>query len=75
MRHGKGSRIEVRLQAEPSDVLLSVRDDRLGFRADSRVEKGLGLRTMRHRASALGGPRWKLNPGLAAVVTSAAPYR
>lgn len=54
-RHSRGSSIVIRLQCPDHSVLLEVLDDGVGI-SDDVVEQdgGLGLQTMRHRASVIG---------------------
>jgi signal transduction histidine kinase len=50
IRHGKASKIVVELTADPQVRRLSITDNGVGFPADGRVNAGMGLRTMNHRA-------------------------
>lgn len=53
IRHGRPSTIEVELGLDPRKIRMSVRDDGRGFLTDS-VKNGLGMRSMRDRARAIG---------------------
>jgi signal transduction histidine kinase len=56
VKHGAAKRIAVRLQRSGSDVSLDVSDDGVGFdRSRLAAASGLGLITMRERASQLDG--------------------
>lgn len=55
MRHSSASQIVVQLKRDGSAVRLSVKDDGQGISADARTSPGLGMRSMRYRASQLGG--------------------
>jgi signal transduction histidine kinase len=57
VRHSGGSRIQVRLDYRPDDVVLSVADDGRGFdytRAASQPNGHYGLITMKERAAEIG---------------------
>ncbi|MEM7543028.1 MAG: ATP-binding protein [Pseudomonadota bacterium] len=54
-KHANATKVRVRLAANATnDIELRVKDDGRGFNEDA-VERGLGLRGMRERATALGG--------------------
>jgi PAS domain S-box-containing protein len=53
LKHSSAKSIEIELAARPGTVTLSVTDDGQGLSADAGG--GLGMRTMRFRASAIGG--------------------
>ena len=53
LKHGKASRIKIKLVRSKRLIELSVQDDGLGFRKD--IDLGLGLRLMKHRAELIGG--------------------
>jgi len=74
-RHAGASRVEVRFAAVGGEVLLSVRDDGVGFDPD-RVEEGHGLGSLRTRIARLGG-RLEVDsaPGRGCAVRIAAPLR
>lgn len=57
VRHGHASRVVVTLREnrETSLGTLSIEDDGSGMPATDRATPGLGMRTMRYRAEALGG--------------------
>jgi PAS domain S-box-containing protein len=54
VKHAAAGRIDVTLQVAQASVRLSVRDDGIGIPPDSSSNMGLGLASMRHRASAIG---------------------
>jgi PAS domain S-box-containing protein len=55
MKHSGAKNIEIELSSRPGDLRLSVIDDGHGLAADVDSRSGLGMRTMRFRASAIGG--------------------
>src|ERR1700733_494313 len=55
LKHSGASSIEIELWFRPGDLVLSVVDDGQGLGAEADVRSGLGMRTMRFRASAIGG--------------------
>jgi PAS domain S-box-containing protein len=55
VKHARASSVEVRMQCEPERVTLEVSDDGVGFEAEGDFPGHLGLRSMRERASRLGG--------------------
>jgi len=55
LKHSGAKYIEIELSSRPGDVRLSVVDDGHGVAADVDTRSGLGMRTMRFRASAIGG--------------------
>ena len=54
IKHGRARAILIRLAAHNGRTTLQVRDDGRGFRVKSR-QSGMGLHTMRYRASMIGG--------------------
>jgi len=54
VKHSGASRIEVELQASSTKVRLQITDNGNGLKSDIPVSSGLGLRTMRYRASLIG---------------------
>jgi PAS domain S-box-containing protein len=55
LKHAAAGNIEIELWSRPGDLVLSVIDDGQGLAAEADVRPGLGMRTMRFRASAIGG--------------------
>jgi PAS domain S-box-containing protein len=55
VRHAGATSVEVSLTAEDTDLVLRVRDNGSGIVADGRTSSGIGLVSMRERATALGG--------------------
>jgi PAS domain S-box-containing protein len=55
LKHSGASSIEIELWSRPADLRLSVTDDGSGLAGVAAAGTGLGMRTMRFRASALGG--------------------
>jgi PAS domain S-box-containing protein len=54
VRHGGATALALSLQEAPGAVVLSVRDNGIGFRIDERQGSGMGLGVMRYRASMIG---------------------
>ncbi len=54
VRHANAEQVEIRLAAEGDDLLLTVRDNGMGI-ATGAIKGGIGLVSMRERATALGG--------------------
>ncbi len=54
-RHSGATRIEILLERERDELLLTVRDNGGGFEGGGPPGDGLGLLTMDHRANMLGG--------------------
>jgi signal transduction histidine kinase len=54
VRHGKARNVFVGLTCESGRLILEVRDDGVGLTEHAESSKGLGMRTMRYRAGALG---------------------
>jgi PAS domain S-box-containing protein len=55
LKHSGAKTIDIELWSRPGDLRLSVIDDGQGLAAEAEKGSGLGMRTMRFRASAIGG--------------------
>jgi PAS domain S-box-containing protein len=55
IRHGRASRIEIRLSDDPESLYLEVIDNGIGAAATFQEGSGIGLRIMRYRAGIIGG--------------------
>ncbi|HWW01837.1 MAG TPA: PAS domain S-box protein [Candidatus Acidoferrum sp.] len=55
VKHGKASRVLIRLESSPARTILRVTDDGRGFPEPAPRSKGMGLRIMRYRAGMIGG--------------------
>src|SRR3984957_3380035 len=55
LKHSGAKNIDIELWSRPGDLRLSVIDDGQGLTAGLEKRSGLGMRTMRFRASAIGG--------------------
>lgn len=55
IRHGKATRIVIRLQPEGDRLELKISDNGSGFPAEPPVQKGMGLHVMQSRAGTIGG--------------------
>lgn len=72
VKHAKASRIDIRLTAMDSDVILAIQDDGNGLVAKLQRKKGMGLRIMQYRAGAIGGTlvvQHETNGGTAVICT------
>ncbi len=54
IKHGKAKSIEIRLSTEPERIVLSIKDNGIGLAPGAATGKGMGLRTMQHRAGMIG---------------------
>ena len=54
-RHGRAKHISILLSSTANELILSVNDDGTGVRNATSGHEGMGIRTMRYRAGALGG--------------------
>ncbi len=54
LKHSGASAIEIELWIHPDKVRLAILDDGRGLPAESALGIGIGMRTMRFRASAIG---------------------
>ena len=54
-RHGHAKHILILLSASKKNLMLSVNDDGSGFPEPAHKHAGMGIRTMKYRAEALGG--------------------
>jgi PAS domain S-box-containing protein len=54
-RHAAASEVQIRLAADDDHLVLTVRDDGAGISPDGPRSNGIGLLSMRERATALGG--------------------
>ncbi|HEX3951897.1 MAG TPA: MASE1 domain-containing protein [Steroidobacteraceae bacterium] len=55
LKHSGAKNIAIELWSRPGDLRLSIIDDGRGLEADADTRTGLGMRTMRFRANAIGG--------------------
>ena len=55
VRHAGATSVHVRLASDGSDLVLTVRDNGTGIAGGHRTGSGIGLVSMRERATALGG--------------------
>jgi len=55
VRHAGATSVHVRLASDGSDLVLTVRDNGTGITGGHRTGSGIGLVSMRERATALGG--------------------
>jgi two-component system sensor kinase FixL len=62
VRHAQATEIEIRLKSHGDRVTLQVRDNGVGFKSRGKSAGGVGLRTMRYRAGAVGA-KLSIGPG------------
>ena len=55
VKHARARRVDVRLQPDGDSVVLEIADDGVGFDPDGSFPGHLGLRSMRERATEVGG--------------------
>ena len=55
IKHGKASRIDIRLRETGDQIILGIRDNEACFPNAVAERKGLGLRIMQYRAEVVGG--------------------
>ncbi|MDP8950896.1 MAG: PAS domain S-box protein [Actinomycetota bacterium] len=55
VKHARASNVEIAMNCDPERIILQVSDDGVGFDAGEDFPGHLGLRSMRERASHLGG--------------------
>jgi signal transduction histidine kinase len=55
IKHARASQVVIRLQEDRGEIVLSVRDDGVGFEPQDEYAGHVGLHTMRERAERLGG--------------------
>lgn len=55
MKHGKPSRVRIKLAASPQRIILGVSDNGVGIRQYRGSAHGMGLHVMQYRADAIGG--------------------
>jgi len=68
LRHGKAEHMELNLEMDGMDVVLTVSDDGVDFDVEN-IEAGLGLLSMRERVNAVGGSlQISSHPGRTSVV-------
>lgn len=54
-RHAQATRVKIELTDTPTSLRLAIEDDGCGVATTGRRPRGLGLRTMAHRAELIGG--------------------
>jgi signal transduction histidine kinase len=55
LRHGHATSISIRLRVDDNEIMLSIRDNGIGFQDAGSSTTGMGLRSMRYRAGVLDG--------------------
>ena len=62
VKHSNARCVDIDLEVGPCKAKLQIEDDGIGMRPDLEISQGLGLRTMRYRASLIGA-RISIGPG------------
>lgn len=62
VRHGHPSTIDICLEHVHDHTVLTIRNDGRSFKHFTDSERGMGIHTMKHRASVIGGELW-ITPG------------
>lgn len=77
VRHGKAKHVVIRLNSKRTELEMSIKDDGIGMaHAGSKQTMGMGLRTMRYRAQALGAQlEIQSQPGAGTTVICNAPVQ
>jgi two-component system sensor histidine kinase UhpB len=81
IKHARGHTIDIRLQREGAEIILSVKDDGVGFNVQQafstkKDQKGIGLLGMQERVAALGGRLEIISgPLRGTTVLAILPYR
>jgi signal transduction histidine kinase len=73
IRHGHAGKIDIRLSRSGSAVSLVISDDGSGISAGKPIHPGMGLRSMKYRASIIGGSLTLDNAVSGAIVTCSFP--
>jgi signal transduction histidine kinase len=74
VKHGRSRRIAVHLRGSPTDLVLTVSDDGVGFDPGAAQRNGLGLISMAERIEAIGGTLdIRSAPRLGTALTVAVP--
>ncbi len=55
LKHGKATKILIRLEAGETSTVLSIKDNGVGLPEELPKSRGMGLRIMAHRSSMVGG--------------------
>src|SRR5437764_15192625 len=74
IRHGKATRVSIRLEVAGLRMVVTVLDNGVGFPATLPQKTGMGLRIMRYRAGMIGGLlSIQPNPSGGTLVTCSVP--
>ena len=76
IKHGQSRHIVIGLLQRGDKVLLSIRDDGVGFTDRLESKEGMGIRTMNYRANMIGASLdIQKNPAGGTVVTCTLPMK
>ena len=76
VKHARASNVEIRMECTPDQITLKVSDDGVGFETRGDFPGHLGLRSMRERASRLGGTlEMDSGPGKGTRIRARVPVR
>ena len=74
VKHAQARNIAIKLASSNSDIVLTVKDDGIGFPVNSDEKAGMGLQIMQYRAQMIGGRMdFRNDPHGGAVITCVAP--
>jgi signal transduction histidine kinase len=76
VKHARASNVEIRMECTPDQLTLGITDDGVGFETRGDFPGHLGLRSMRERASRLGGTlEMDSGPGKGTRIRARVPVR
>jgi len=74
VKHAQARNIAIRLASSNGDIVLTVKDDGIGFPSNTDERAGMGLQIMQYRAQMIGGRMdCRNHPGGGAIITCVAP--
>jgi len=74
VKHAQARTIAIRLAQGNGDIVLTVKDDGIGFPANTNEKTGMGLEIMQYRAQMIGGRiDYRNHPDGGAIITCSAP--
>jgi PAS domain S-box-containing protein len=76
VKHARASNVEIKMECTPDQITLGITDDGVGFETRGDFPGHLGLRSMRERASRLGGTlEMDSDPGKGTRIRARVPVR
>jgi len=74
VKHAQARNIAIKLASSNGDIVLTVKDDGIGFLVNSDEKAGMGLQIMQYRAQMIGGRMdFRNHPNGGAIITCSAP--